>query len=297
MDNNQILKWRFDVSTFRLIGRDLITDRVTALFELVKNCYDANAQNVKVILENVGMGKENSTIKIEDNGYGMSFEDIRDKWMVIGTSNKRSHPYSPEPYNRKCVGEKGIGRFAVDKLGDYVSIITKKTGESRWLQVDINWGAYYREMGYEGEVRLFTDIENSYSYIDAENVEESGTKLIISSLREPWTEREIKHLIREISKMVSPFANLNYPLKVRVLASEFNINEEAVKTMEDFALATTSFGIEVEAGLQQSVYYDQDSKTFKHRLIPLKPFGGVKMVVYYFDDAARRQYRDRKSVV
>lgn len=291
MDNNQILKWRFDVSTFRLIGRDLITDRVTALFELVKNCYDANAQNVKVILENVGMGKENSTIKIEDNGYGMSFEDIRDKWMVIGTSNKRSHPYSPEPYNRKCVGEKGIGRFAVDKLGDYVSIITKKTGESRWLQVDINWGAYYREMGYEGEVRLFTDIENSYSYIDAENVEESGTKLIISSLREPWTEREIKHLIREISKMVSPFANLNYPLKVRVLASEFNINEEAVKTMEDFALATTSFSIEVEAGLQQSVYYDQDSKTFKHRLIPLKPFGGVKMVVYYFDDAARRQYR------
>ena len=49
MDDNHKLKWRFDVSTFRLIGRDLITDRVTALFELVKNCYDANAQNVNVI--------------------------------------------------------------------------------------------------------------------------------------------------------------------------------------------------------------------------------------------------------
>lgn len=48
MDDNHKLKWRFDVSTFRLIGRDLITDRVTALFELVKNCYDANAQNVNV---------------------------------------------------------------------------------------------------------------------------------------------------------------------------------------------------------------------------------------------------------
>ena len=51
MDDNRTLKWRFDVSTFRLIGRDLITDRVTALFELVKNSYDANAQNVNVIFE------------------------------------------------------------------------------------------------------------------------------------------------------------------------------------------------------------------------------------------------------
>ena len=165
MDSNQSLRWRFDISTFRLIGRDLITDRVTALFELVKNCYDANAQNVTVALENIGAGKKNSVIRIEDDGYGMSFEDIRDKWMVIGTSSKRSHPYSPEPYHRKCVGEKGIGRFAVDKLGDYVSIITKKKGEERWLKVDIDWAAYYREMNGETELRLFTDMENSYSYI------------------------------------------------------------------------------------------------------------------------------------
>ena len=291
MESNQILKWRFDVSTFRLIGRDLITDRITALFELVKNCYDANAEEVKVIFENVSVGKENPVIRIEDNGYGMSFEDVRDKWMVIGTSNKRSHPYSPEPYNRKCVGEKGIGRFAVDKLGDYVSIITKKKGESRWLRVDIDWAAYYQEMEQEGDVRLFTDIENSFSYIHANNQDESGTKIIISSLREPWTDREVKHLMREISKMVSPFANLNYPLRVRILASEFNIDEEAVKKMEDFDLATTSFSIGVEDGLQQSIYYDEENKAFKHRLIPLKSFGGVKMAVYYFNDGARRQYR------
>jgi sensor histidine kinase regulating citrate/malate metabolism len=93
MDDNHKLKWRFDVSTFRLIGRDLITDRVTALFELVKNCYDANAQNVNVIFENVGAGKKQAVIRVEDDGYGMSFEDIRDKWMVIGTSSKRARPY------------------------------------------------------------------------------------------------------------------------------------------------------------------------------------------------------------
>ena len=119
MSEQGSLKWRFDVSTFRLIGRDLITDRITALFELVKNCYDANAQNVIVSFENVAAGESGAIITIEDDGFGMSFEDIRDKWMVIGTSSKRKEPFSPEPFNRKCVGEKGIGRFAVDKLGDY----------------------------------------------------------------------------------------------------------------------------------------------------------------------------------
>ena len=46
------LRWKFDISAFRLIGRDLITDRVTALFELVKNCYDANANVVSVHFNN-----------------------------------------------------------------------------------------------------------------------------------------------------------------------------------------------------------------------------------------------------
>ena len=132
MRESGTLKWRFDVSTFRLIGRDLITDRVTALFELVKNCYDANATEVTITFDNVGTINDNSSISIVDDGFGMSFSDIRDKWMVIGTSNKRSNPYTPSPFNRKCVGEKGIGRFAVDKLGDNVKIITKQNNYDQW---------------------------------------------------------------------------------------------------------------------------------------------------------------------
>ena len=64
MDNQGTLKWRFDVSTFRLIGRDLITDRITALFELVKNSYDANAKNVVVSFENVAAGENGAVITI-----------------------------------------------------------------------------------------------------------------------------------------------------------------------------------------------------------------------------------------
>lgn len=294
MDNNRTLKWRFDVSTFRLIGRDLITDRVTALFELVKNSYDANAQNVNVIFENVGAGKTGSVIRIEDDGYGMSFEDIRDKWMVIGTSSKRSHPYSPEPYNRKCVGEKGIGRFAVDKLGDKVSIITKNTGAEKWLKVDIDWSSYFNEPQEREDIRLFTDVENTYSYSEAESQSASGTKLVITTIREPWTKKEIEHLIHEISKIVSPFANLSYPFKVRVVAPEFGIDQEPVRTMEDFNNATISLNIDFDEAkkLQQSIYYDKEKNAFGHRLIPFKSFGGIKIRIYYFDESARRKYRN-----
>ena len=294
MDDNRTLRWRFDVSTFRLIGRDLITDRVTALFELVKNSYDANAQNVNVIFENVGAGKTESLIRIEDDGYGMSFEDIRDKWMVIGTSSKRSHPYSPEPYNRKCVGEKGIGRFAVDKLGDKVSIITKNTGTDKWLKVDVDWSSYFNEPQEREDIRLFTDVENAYSYSEAENQNISGTRLVITSIREPWTKKEIEHLLHEISKIVSPFANLSYPFKVRVVAPEFGIDQEPVRTMDDFNNATISLKIDFDEDkkLQQSIYYDKEKNAFGHRLIPFKSFGGIRMRIYYFDESARRKYRN-----
>ena len=127
-NTNRFLKWRFDVNTFRLLGRELITDRITAVFELVKNCYDANATQVNVNLYNVTVNTDDRKITISDNGVGMSYDDIENKWMVVGTNSKRTILYSVKPFVRRFVGEKGIGRFAVDKLGGNLSIKTKKKG-------------------------------------------------------------------------------------------------------------------------------------------------------------------------
>ena len=80
--SSSILHFKFDVSTFRLLGRELITDRITALFELVKNCYDANAENVDISFENINPIGSNSRIIIKDDGIGMAFEDIKNKWMI-----------------------------------------------------------------------------------------------------------------------------------------------------------------------------------------------------------------------
>lgn len=285
------LKWRFDVSTFRLIGRDLITDRITALFELVKNSYDANAQNVTVTFENIAAGENGAVIKIEDDGYGMSFIDIRDKWMVIGTSSKRKEPYSPEPFSRKCVGEKGIGRFAVDKLGDQVNIVTKKTKETEWLKVVIDWTAYYSNR--DNGITLFTDVENQYSYIPSNDASESGTKLIITGIREVWTRNDVERFVSEVSKIVSPYANLSYPFQVRVKAPSFGIDAVATRSRDDVDIATVSFtiGFDARKNVQECVYFDEIKSSIEKDYLPIKSFGGIRMTVYYFDDIARRRYR------
>ena len=299
------MKWRFDISTFRLIGRELITDRITALFELVKNCYDANATRVDVVFENVSYDnavvddttKEvrvnpGSKIVIEDNGYGMSFEDIRDKWMVIGTASKRTSPFSPRPFGRRCVGEKGIGRFAVDKLGDKVNIVTKKEEDDRWLNVEIDWNSYFNEVSPDERehIRLFTDIENKYDYLDRnEGSGVSGTKLIVSSVREFWSKDDISRFYKEANKIVSPYTLLNPPFKIYITAREYGWVEKPVEP-DKIDFATEEAEITYRDGIQETLYFDKDKGCIAKKDGPLRIFGGISLKIFYFDENARRNY-------
>ena len=299
------LKWRFDISTFRLIGRELITDRITALFELVKNCYDANATRVDVVFENVSYDnavvddttKEvrvnpGSKVVIEDNGYGMSFEDIRDKWMVIGTASKRTSPFSPRPFGRRCVGEKGIGRFAVDKLGDKVNIVTKKEEDVRWLNVEIDWNSYFNEVSPDERehIRLFTDIENKYDYLDRnEGSGVSGTKLIVSSVREFWSKDDISRFYKEANKIVSPYTLLNPPFKIYITAREYGWVEKPVEP-DKIDFATEEAEITYRDGIQETLYFDKDKGCIAKKDGPLRIFGGISLKIFYFDENARRNY-------
>ena len=293
------LKWRFDISTFRLIGRELITDRITALFELVKNCYDANATRVDVVFENVSYDnavvddttKEvrvnpGSKVVIEDNGYGMSFEDIRDKWMVIGTASKRTSPFSPRPFGRRCVGEKGIGRFAVDKLGDKVNIVTKKEEDDRWLNVEIDWNSYFNEVSPDERehIRLFTDIENKYDYLDRnEGSGVSGTKLIVSSVREFWSKDDISRFYKEANKIVSPYTLLNPPFKIYITAREYGWVEKPVEP-DKIDFATEEAEITYRDGIQETLYFDKDKGCIAKKDGPLRIFGGISLKIFYFNN-------------
>lgn len=124
------LKFRISSALKDILGRDLITDAFIAVFELVKNSFDAHATRVDIKFENIENG--NGRIIIKDNGKGMNYEDLLNKWLFVAYSAKRegteddNYDYRNNIHaNRPFAGAKGIGRFSCDKL------FVKK---ERWLR-------------------------------------------------------------------------------------------------------------------------------------------------------------------
>lgn len=147
------------------LGRELVTDYVTALTELVKNSYDADSEVVEVTFENMisGQGK----IIIADTGYGFTADDIENKWAVIGTNSKVKTPYSPH-YNRRCVGRKGIGRYSVERLAEHCTLYSFTEKESP-IKYHTNWNRYegfdYNELKQRIEILKNNSDFESAKYI------------------------------------------------------------------------------------------------------------------------------------
>src|SRR6266581_6145076 len=107
----------------RLIGRELIPNDEMAIVELVKNSYDSNARNVRIHIRPETV-REPGLIRISDDGSGMSEQDIKRLFMFAGYSER---PDEVRRAERIPTGEKGIGRFAADKLGGRLDVFTKTT--------------------------------------------------------------------------------------------------------------------------------------------------------------------------
>ena len=117
------LHFSASTSVKNLFGRGLVTDQIAAVFELVKNSFDADAKEVEIIF--CDLHSENASLTIRDNGTGMDLSDIKNRWMVIGTDSKKRDLYSPI-FQRALNGDKGIGRFSVDRLGAYLHMEAQK---------------------------------------------------------------------------------------------------------------------------------------------------------------------------
>lgn len=314
MTNNNIketqpLKWAFDISAYRLIGRELITDKITAVYELVKNSYDANARRVDIIFEH-NEQNECQRIIINDNGLGMSEKDIREKWMVIGSNSKRQSRISPPPLSRKMVGKKGIGRFAIDKLGAYVKMQTKRSREDTLNNVVIDWRLYEAEEKSQLQRRsesiirpsgdsenstepakLFTDIENTF-WLEADNSDLSGTKLIIEQIRDKWDFEDIELLISELSKLASPFSEVESTFKMHVTALRHGYKEKLIESKAvGYASHEFRIGFHPEKQIQESLRYDESTNSLKKDYGDYLSFGPVEIVVFYFDKVAKSRFK------
>ena len=143
------IPFRISAGLKDIIGKELITDDDIAIFELVKNSYDAYAKNVKIIFENLSkaLGSDSKIIIIDD-GNGMSREDIEKKWLFVGFSEKKpikKNSKKIKNYRDKIkqkrifAGAKGIGRFSADRLGKNLTLYSKKKNEKHVNKLEIDW--------------------------------------------------------------------------------------------------------------------------------------------------------------
>lgn len=293
------LNFNFDVSAYRLLGRELITDRITALFEIVKNSYDANANKVEVEFIDVNPRTKKSKIIIRDDGLGMELDDLKNKWMVIGTSSKRRERTSPEPYNRKVVGKKGIGRFAVDLLGAKLTLKTKKKGDKKWIFLETDWSQYsdleakQLILPFEEEKEFFTDIKNEYWF---ENGDESehGTILEIESINDTWTEYDINRAFKELSRLVSPNTKFTkYPFNIKIKSEFKGFEDVMVKPLSiiEFATIAIELKYDKERDIQEIVIFENGNLIKKD--VQPRVFGLVDFYLYYFNQPDKRKFKDK----
>jgi len=140
------LKFRISTGLKDIIGKELINDDDIAIFELVKNAYDAKANHVKIIFKDVFGSRSKAKIFIVDNGKGMSLKDIKEKWLAVDFSEKKF--IVPEKVinkkgvvskNRAYAGAKGIGRFSADRLGRFMSLYTRKEENQELDKIELDW--------------------------------------------------------------------------------------------------------------------------------------------------------------
>lgn len=185
-----------DARHIRQLGQELVGDRTTALTELIKNAYDADATWVQLRFTGAGLG-EHGVLEIEDDGSGMALSDLRNGWMRISTAGKERESVSPL-YGRTRAGRKGIGRFATETLGRRLVLRTTAAGEPWALVVEFDW-----EHGYP-EGSDLSDVTNPYT-TERAPASEHGTTLRIEGLYDVWDQRRRDRVRKAVRLLQPPF--------------------------------------------------------------------------------------------
>jgi signal transduction histidine kinase len=189
-----------------LIGSDLITDNFVAVFELVKNSFDARATEVKITFEDIY--SKNAKVIIQDNGKGMDYEDLTEKWLFLGYSAKRD---GTEDYRDKIksgrvyAGAKGVGRFSCDRLGKFLNLITvSEKPKSKIENIFVDWVKFEKNQKVE-----FKEIPVTHNVLAKTKYDlKKGTVLEITGVpTDFWNRDNFKKLKEKLSKLIRPDLN------------------------------------------------------------------------------------------
>ena len=198
---NDSVRFTVDAQHINRLGLELVGKQETALSELIKNAYDADATSVDVDFEN--FDKIGGNLKITDNGSGMDVQTVRNSWMRLSTNDKGENPVS-ERFKRLRAGRKGIGRFAVQRLGQSLILETEQVGKDQGIRVKFDWDA---------DFTAGTNLNQVWHEIEtyAKDYNSSGTKLKIRNLRDRWTRATIGRVWKSVLFLQPPFGTDEVP--------------------------------------------------------------------------------------
>jgi len=230
-----------------IIGKELITDDLIAIFELVKNSYDANAKSVNIVFQNIKEENkgEGSKILIIDDGDGMSYDDLKNKWLFVGYSEKKDFEKELEVKDfrdkigkrrRIFAGAKGIGRFSCDRLGSNLKLFTKKENEIVTHQLYMDWNKFEEDPKKEFQTIKVNYEKNNQAEIKELNIKlTKGTVLEISSLNDKWDRVKLLKLKRYLQRLINPSqVGENHEFEIFLEAKEYTEEDEKHRLEGDF---------------------------------------------------------------
>lgn len=224
------LKFRPYARLLTMLGDQLIKNERVALVELIKNAYDADASWVKLTFQNFNkdfqaMGA-NAKIIIEDDGVGMSRDVIENHWVNPATPGKlveKKRQRRTTKKGRIIQGEKGIGRFALLKLGRCVEMTTRAKSSPSELVLKLDVSAYDEDFLSANQGLFLDELRMTLSEINpAEQIDRGkiqlgesvvarraqGTRLEISHLQGSWTRRRVEEVHRDLGRLQSIFERI-----------------------------------------------------------------------------------------
>lgn len=280
---SNFLHFSASTSVKNLFGRGLVTDQIAAVFELVKNSYDADAQTVNIIFSD--LLTDHPKLIIEDDGTGMDLNDIETKWMIIGTDSKKKMMYSPI-FNRPLNGDKGIGRFSVDRLGAKLNMLAIKSDSQEEVAISYDWNAF------DGEEKNIEDIHIPYTI--RKKTRSQGVTLEILELRDKWDLDKIKLLFRSLRQFKSPFSQEdNFKMFITAKEFDYDCREVTVEKLEGVSSLWIDAKISNDDLEHIQICVNKDGLEYTDKIKNPYSFGSVRAQVYFFNQGDKIRFSNR----
>lgn len=284
---------KFDINphVIRQLGAELVTDQTTALMELVKNSYDADADYVKITINtkdvlddpNLFYPNKKGYIIVEDNGFGMDEDTIINSWLVISFSNKRAvdgvKPKTPK--GRTPLGDKGLGRLSTQRLAQVCEIYTKKENNNAF-HVGFDWDTF-------DTANKLQDV--AVKHDEAYLKQSHGTKLVLTGINDDdyWKGNNLEAFKSSICKLISPYKELRpFNVYLTIDGEDIDVIQEVGK-LNQLSISEIEFQykdglMKFDLNIRMRKLAGNDFNQYEKTIIPDT---GKRFLEFFFNDKKR----------